>query len=242
VHDSSSTRTFAIWRVFHDAPRWWFAKGCPPTLRDARAWVRLLRMAILLGVMGGVAGMLAVALMFGLQYISRGVSSNGMMVLYALAGGLYGAMVLVPLSRWLGRSWWTTVLALPVAGAIFQLPLIRVLGLIDVSAVTESESAIWIAIHVVMGLAFAIWLGALWPRPCVVALIGGPVLTTLALLVMAIASWAMWEFPDWFDFQILMLLTSSSITCYAALLAIASGLPLVWCEDCSVETPVSESE
>jgi hypothetical protein len=114
--DLSPTRPFAIWRVFHDAPRWWFAKGCPPTVRSLSGWTRALHATVLLGAMGLASMVIGTPLLWALE----GVDVEPLWIFGAL-GAAFGLFTLLPLSRWVGRPWWLACLSVVWSTAWFGM-------------------------------------------------------------------------------------------------------------------------
>ncbi|MDZ4686564.1 MAG: hypothetical protein SH850_15955, partial [Planctomycetaceae bacterium] len=124
----SPENPFAVWTIFHGIHRWYFARGCPPTVRSDRGWVQGLRLSILLGVMGVVSGWLSTLIgripspvLFTFPTLD---SAPGMVSVSSFAmGATYGLLVLMPLSRWLGRPWMMAVASVPVSSATFVLAM-----------------------------------------------------------------------------------------------------------------------
>jgi hypothetical protein len=119
--DQSPEKPFAIWHVFHDAPRWWFARGCPPTIWDERAWVRFVRMVVVLGAAGFVVGVSRIATSKMTGWIIQPSLPWDRVVNEGQLGCLFAVLVLLPMSRWLGRPWSSTLLSIPVAGGVFVI-------------------------------------------------------------------------------------------------------------------------
>lgn len=114
------------WNVFAGAHRWWLRSGVPPTLGPAATRVRVIRTSLLLAVMGIVSSWLS----FGALYLDAFLLSQGWLVVPAGAlpagcgpGFVYAIIVLVPLSRWLGRDWHATLLSLVVSSAVYYAAL-----------------------------------------------------------------------------------------------------------------------
>ncbi|MBX3452066.1 MAG: hypothetical protein KF777_21095 [Planctomycetaceae bacterium] len=106
------------WNVFAGAHRWWLRKGVPPTLGQAGTRVRAIRTSILLAVMGIVSSWVS----FGALYLDGFMQGHGgLNVLLGFGPGwAYGIVVLVPLSRWLGRTWfWSIISLLPSCGLYY---------------------------------------------------------------------------------------------------------------------------
>jgi len=98
---------FAVWTLFREAPRWWLARGCPPTVL---AEPRAMRVSLLLGLMGLAAGWLSAMLL----HVNSLVQFH-QEALFWMPGALFGGVVLLPLSRWIGRGWIASVLSIPVS-------------------------------------------------------------------------------------------------------------------------------
>ncbi len=101
---------------FAHPQRWWLRRGPPPWLEDDRWWVRAFRVSLVLGAMGTASGWMTVIGGYLLQSLEPlfGASSAELSIL--LGPGLwFGLGTLMPLSRWLGRGWIMTVLAVPVS-------------------------------------------------------------------------------------------------------------------------------
>jgi len=100
--------------VFASPQRWWLRRERPPALCDARQSVRALRTCLLLGAVGAASGWLSAALLMlnGLVRIHEEGS-------FWMPGAVFGAFVLVPLSRWSGRNWFAAAFAVPVSTAAY---------------------------------------------------------------------------------------------------------------------------
>lgn len=106
------------WNVFAGAHRWWPRNGVPPTLGLAGTRARAIRTSLLLAVMGIVSSWAS----FGLILLDRfGQSPSGLNAIIGLGPGTaFGIIVLVPLSRWLGRNWfWSMLSLLPSCGLYY---------------------------------------------------------------------------------------------------------------------------
>lgn len=110
------------WNVFAGAHRWWLRNRVPPTLGPAGTRSRAIRTSILLVVMGIVSSWVS----FGALYLDAILLSQGWLIVPAGAepfgcgpGFVYGIIVLVPLSRLLGRGWHATLLSLVVSAGLY---------------------------------------------------------------------------------------------------------------------------
>lgn len=114
-----SDPAFAVWTVFRGARRWWLARGCPPTVCDVRRWVRAVRVSALLGLTGLASSWVSSAwpLIGALEELAPGI--NGEYGLVFWPGVAFGAVVLLPMSRWMGRGWWLSLAAIPVSAALY---------------------------------------------------------------------------------------------------------------------------
>lgn len=118
---------FALWTIYRGMPKWFLAKGCPPTTYSDRWWVRALRVSVLLYSLGALSGLLSALIAFiplpVLMTISGSSGGSSMDVVLTVnqivIAVIYACLVLVPLSRWLGRPWWLAFLSLPVSTAAF---------------------------------------------------------------------------------------------------------------------------
>jgi hypothetical protein len=113
---------FAVWTLFRGLPRWFLARGCPPPLRDDRRWARGLRTSVLLGLMGLASSWASVFWLL----IERWLFDVGMLGTILFTPGLwFGLIVLLPLSRWVGRGWLASVLSVPASMAAYYTALLQ---------------------------------------------------------------------------------------------------------------------
>ncbi|MBI1346565.1 hypothetical protein GC163_09785 [bacterium] len=108
-------------RVWAQPWRWWFKPGCPPPLQDERAWVRELRGALFFGLLGTLSATLSSCwlMIHQLVFVPLKIASwpNFLEISHLVTPGLwFGLVVLLPLSRWRGRNWLVSLLAIPVSG------------------------------------------------------------------------------------------------------------------------------
>ncbi|MDZ4687018.1 MAG: hypothetical protein SH850_18230, partial [Planctomycetaceae bacterium] len=110
---------FAVWTIFRGLPRWYFARGCPPTLARELQWVRAARTTILLGTIGLATSWISTLWLFGERSLpfASPFGKEGSMVFSP--GAWFGLLVLVPLSRWLGRGWTVSSLLVPISTAVY---------------------------------------------------------------------------------------------------------------------------
>jgi hypothetical protein len=116
MSELAGDRPFAIWRVFYDAPRWWFAKGCPPTVRSLAGWPRALHASVLLCAMGLAAMLVATPLVW---FVNSGDVEPQWF--FGAIGTSFGVFTLLPLSRWVGRPWWLACLSVVWSTAWFGM-------------------------------------------------------------------------------------------------------------------------
>lgn len=106
---------------FAHPQRWWLRRGPPPWLDDPRWWVRAFRTSMALGVMGTITGWLTVVGLFLVGLLDRwlvGLPSWFSELAFGVLCGpgfWFGVGVLIPLSRWLGRSWIFSLLSVPAS-------------------------------------------------------------------------------------------------------------------------------
>ncbi len=98
--------------------QWWLRREPPPWLDDPRWEARAFRATVFLGLLGSVSGSLSAVGLVLLSYLWKRVIGRPDIFeiqLFLGPGFWFGVMTLVPLSRWLGRGWVMTFLAVPVA-------------------------------------------------------------------------------------------------------------------------------
>ncbi|HUQ68587.1 MAG TPA: hypothetical protein VM165_03630 [Planctomycetaceae bacterium] len=95
---------FAVWTIFRGLPRWYFARGCPPTLQHELRWVRGLRTSILLGTVGLASSWISTLWLFLEKQFQAFSPFDGEGSLMFMPGAWFGLLVLLPLSRWMGRG------------------------------------------------------------------------------------------------------------------------------------------
>jgi|GEM_PF-2118991 len=112
-------------RVLAQPWRWWLARGCPPPFQDDRKWVRVLRVSLLLGLLGTLSAWVS-AVWLQMESLLWEPPNSFLWIgslLYS-PGLWFGLIVLLPVSRWRGRNWIASLLAIPVSagcliGALF---------------------------------------------------------------------------------------------------------------------------
>ena len=106
---------------FAHPQRWWLRRFPPPWLDDPRWWVRAFRVSLMLGLMGTATGWLTVGGLFlagAIDRLTAGIGSlvdGGALGILCGPGFWFGLGVLIPLSRWLGRGWVMSLLAVPAS-------------------------------------------------------------------------------------------------------------------------------
>jgi|GEM_PF-6637999 len=118
---------FALWTIYRGMPGWFLAKGCPPTTYSDRWSVRALRVSLLLWSLAVLSGLLSALIAFiPLPVVMTIPGRTGGSSMYValtvnqiVIAVIYACLVLLPLSRWLGRPWWLAFLSLPVSTAAF---------------------------------------------------------------------------------------------------------------------------
>jgi hypothetical protein len=105
---------FAVWTIFHGIHRWYFGRGCPPTIAALRGWQRALAVSVLLATLGLTASLcgLAAVWLLGPSRVRWGST---------ILGSCLGGLLLLPVSRWIGRPWWLALLAVPFCALWFWL-------------------------------------------------------------------------------------------------------------------------
>lgn len=101
AQDRHAPRLWQVWRPFMGIHRWYFAKGCPPPLRKLTGLTACVHASILLSMMGffaAVIGLFAVTVIFQTRYAVHRVEG----IIIGMAVGIF---VVIPLSRWINRSW-----------------------------------------------------------------------------------------------------------------------------------------
>ena len=98
--------------------RWWLRRGPPPWLEDPRWEARAFRATLFFGLLGTVSGGLSAVGLISISYLLKLIGGGQATFEYHLLlgpGFWFGLVTLVPLSRWLGRGWVMTCLAVPIA-------------------------------------------------------------------------------------------------------------------------------
>ncbi|HUQ68585.1 MAG TPA: hypothetical protein VM165_03620 [Planctomycetaceae bacterium] len=112
---------FAFWTIFRGIHRWFLAAGCPPTLSDERRWVRGLRTSVLMGTLGFVSSWMTILWHPIEEIVFPRLGFGPWGLLSFSPGPVFGAIVLLPLSRWLGRGWFNSLWAVPVSTVAYYL-------------------------------------------------------------------------------------------------------------------------
>lgn len=104
-------------RPFAQPWRWWLARGCPPPFQDERKWVRVLRVSLLLGLLGTLSAWVS-AVWLQIEHLVFEPPNSFIWLgsLFVSPGLWFGLIVLLPVSRWRGRNWVHSLLAIPVSG------------------------------------------------------------------------------------------------------------------------------
>jgi hypothetical protein len=110
---------FALWTIFYGLHRWFFALGCPPTLIDERRWGRALRTSVLLGTLELVSSWLCAIAMSFIILLATGWIGMVVGTPFCAPGFWFGIIVLLPLSRWQGRNWPLSALAILASSVIY---------------------------------------------------------------------------------------------------------------------------
>ena len=103
---------------FAHPQRWWLRRGRPEWLDDPRWEVRAFRATVFVGLLGSVSGGLSAVSLVTLSHLWKLVGGRPDIFEIQLIlgpGFWFGLVTLVPLSRWLGRGWIMTGLAVPIS-------------------------------------------------------------------------------------------------------------------------------
>jgi len=173
---SAADKPLAIWRVFHEAPQWWLARGCPPTVAHLSGWTRVLHVSVLLSAMGLAAATLGAALIAAKIFRS----ADGWCF-----EAIYAGVVLVPLSRWTGRSAWQSLLTIPAMIAWFWSVVALVEWMISLRG-TLPEELQMLVVCAYLALGPALWMAAPRTSRC-----WSVVSSTLLACMLAVASAAL---------------------------------------------------
>lgn len=167
VNDPDQDPAWAVWAAWKQWPAWWYRPGLPPTLQHARSDVRLVRMLTLMFVLGSLSTAACQAWMWcerviDLSGINWPYKGGGLMF---LPGIWFGLFVLIPLSRWQGRSWWVTIPAVAVSAGIYWAAVLSFLQFAPVMDSGGDDTALWragFAAGTVGGLGLWCWMNPPW--------------------------------------------------------------------------------
>jgi hypothetical protein len=161
---------FAFWTVFHGIHHWFFARGCPPTIAPLRGWRRVLPLSVLLVSLGLTATMCGLTAVWcvGLSQAQWGA---------AVLGAGFGGLLLLPISRWVGRPWWLALLTVPLCAVWFWTFghwWLFYQGVFSDVRGKAHDVLVWWAAMTTMGLGPALWMSSplrwrSWLAPPVVA-------------------------------------------------------------------------
>ena len=103
---------------FAHPQRWWLRREPPPWLDDTRWKARAFRATVFLGLLGTVSGSLSALSLVAFSYLWKlvvGKPDIFEIQIFLGPGFWFGLVTLVPLSRWLGRGWVMSGLAVPIS-------------------------------------------------------------------------------------------------------------------------------
>ncbi|HET6423049.1 MAG TPA: hypothetical protein VFG20_05155 [Planctomycetaceae bacterium] len=106
-----------LWRPFVGIHRWYFSRGCPPPLRELNGYTRCVHAGVLCAAMGLVTS----AVGFSIEYSEERFLNRNSVTGQGIAGLLFGLLVLLPISRWLGRPWWLVGLSVLTVTTAYSL-------------------------------------------------------------------------------------------------------------------------
>lgn len=102
AHDPAEPRLWQLWQPFVGIHRWYFSRGCPPPLRNLEGPTACVHATVLCATMG----LAAAAIGFSLEDLGGRLQYQWSKCFQLLPGLVFGFVVLLPISRWLGRLWW----------------------------------------------------------------------------------------------------------------------------------------
>ncbi len=157
------TQLWQLWRPFVGIHRWFFMRGCPPTIRKLQGWTRVVHASVLMGGLGLLAGLVCVVAL-GMAGVATDVLSEWGQL--AVTGGLVGFILLLPLARWCGRAWWFALLGIVWQAVLLPLiaetsdslylPYSRALS--DAWGGLTYEAILWGLINVTWSLGMSAWM------------------------------------------------------------------------------------
>lgn len=168
VNDPDQDPAWAVWAAWKQWPSWWYRRGLPPTLQHPRADVRLIRMLTLMFLLGSLSTAACQVWMWCEKLLdSSGISwpYKGIGLMF-LPGIWFGLFVLIPLSRWQGRSWWVAVPAVGVSAGIYWGAVVSFVQFAPIMS-SASDKSWWLAglsAGTVGGLGLWCWMNPPWYR------------------------------------------------------------------------------
>ncbi|HET6426135.1 MAG TPA: hypothetical protein VFG20_20760 [Planctomycetaceae bacterium] len=164
--DPALDHPWALWAAFRGMRSWFFQRRLPPTLNHPRFAVRLLRMLTLMGILGMVSVMATTGTIGLEEVLNKSGVNNPLhgMAFMILPGVWFGLCVLAPLSRWQGRNWWLTILAVPISAGVYWCAVLSYVPFAPIFSSSSDRS--WLvaglAAGAVGGLGLSIWMNPLW--------------------------------------------------------------------------------
>ncbi len=98
---------------FSHPTSWWLRCGSPPWMDDPRWYARAVRASLVLGLLGFVSGCLTTIALCVMQRV--GTFLGIILASAILPGLLFAIFTLIPLSRWLGRGWKSSLFTIPIS-------------------------------------------------------------------------------------------------------------------------------
>jgi hypothetical protein len=164
--DPALDHPWALWAAFRGMRSWLFCRGLPPPLDHPRFAVRLLRMLTLMAALGIIS---TVATMGGISFEqlldAAGVNWSAKGVAFMILPGVwFGLFVLIPLSRWQGRSWWWTIAGVPISAGIYWCAVLSFIPFYPIFSSSSDRS--WflagLAAGAVGGGGLSAWMNPPW--------------------------------------------------------------------------------
>lgn len=105
---------------------WFYRPDTPPPFLHPSTSARIALVFVMGGMMGLASSAISTVLVVIQSTLDITLPWGGWEALfvgrrYLIPGGVFGALVLVPVSRWQGRSWTRSLLAIPVACLIYTI-------------------------------------------------------------------------------------------------------------------------